>query len=130
MQRIISGRFLRPGTFLLQLVLWFQANWETRKSNSQKSLWGKSCTWVVGVPIDGYSRLNNSSKKRKKSAKEGDLFFEWASEFRWNFFEWRKIYTYKTSCTRHGRFWWVILVVLWAWNLWQIDNQSIFVARM
>ena len=72
MRRIISGRFPRPGTFLLQLLLWFQANWETRKWSSQRSLWGKSCTWAVGVPFEG--RIYHIYSQLKK-------VINWASEW-------------------------------------------------
>ena len=85
MPRTISGRILRLRTFLLQLLQWSQANWEMRKWSSQRSLWGKSCTWAVGVPVED-SRLKKVT-------------------IQWVLVELRWCIQYKTYCTRHGRFW-------------------------
>lgn len=54
MLKTMSDHFLKQRSFHpLPLLLWFLIllrDKERRQSN-QRNLWGKSCTWVVGVPI-------------------------------------------------------------------------------
>jgi hypothetical protein len=81
MPRTISGRCLRPRTFLFQLLKWFYAKQERRKWSSQRSLWGGSCTWAIGVPIE---LLQNSAEECGRTRSRWALLVElrWVSEGR------------------------------------------------
>jgi hypothetical protein len=67
MPRTISGPCLRPRAFLLQLLQWLWAKQEKRNWGGQRNLWGRSCTWAVGVPIELRHKSSNLRRVQEDS---------------------------------------------------------------